>query len=661
MNTPSKLTTSKTTTSKTTTSKTKTSKTKTTKTTTCKTTTNTSGHTVTYSEKRYKCDKCTKTYGRDRQLKRHQKCRHGVRRPYRCYWDGCERRYPKESPLAAHIRDKHRPRIYRYRCRYGQCERRYESERLLNLHRLRAHDVDHPYRCRLEPCGVTDDMIGYATKGLLRQHEIAKHYPYACHNKGCNWASDTPEKLRQHRLRCWYRSAGQDMASAFNWSYRSEDSTYVCNVCSEKYTNYSELESHMSRSHKRDDKRASAARDSPSTATAAAPMFNKSNNDSTADVLPMNDISVPNDTDNTTGTFINDIPVLITERADPSPVRPVLDLLKPVLTPIPTDSERSADNTITNTISNECSMSGEASKEWDNQPSSGHSDVDSAGTGRPTHTSQSQPLYKCDECDQTFLFAANLADHKACAHSTTRQYGYVCRPCEHVFANQALLDIHVRDIHVMLKNTNNDNLFHNSICAPKRPPSAAPGHPVTSCPPIIDLDSDSAPEDCAFSDGPFDASTDDSAVTDTTDSESTGTSHDSTSLDSTSHDRLSITTTSAAAIIENTVTNTTLAIAEPSPKRWTNVCRDCDKSFKRLEDLNQHRHGVHSVPQPYRCSDEGCGKSYYTKWRLKSHRREHNSPNKCHLCYKWLRRPLDLIRHNHAVHHLPLPYPCDYD
>ncbi|CAG2109023.1 unnamed protein product, partial [Medioppia subpectinata] len=603
MNTPSKPTTSKTSISKTTTSKTKT--------TTSKTTTNASGDTISYSEKRYKCDKCSKTYGRDRNLKRHQKCRHGVREPYRCYWDGCERRYPKESRLAAHVRDIHRTRGHCFRCRYGQCERRFKCERLLNVHRLRAHDVDHPYRCRHEPCGVTDGLTGYPTAESLRQHVFAEHNPYKCHYRRCDRAYDTPGKLRQHRLRCWYRSAAQDMPSASNWSYRSEDSTYVCNVCHERFTNWPELKTHMSRSHKRDDKRASAARDSPSTAT-AAPMFNKSNNDSTADVLPMNDISVPNDTDrrvmeNTTGAFINDIPVLITERADPSPVRPVLDLLVPVLTPIPTDSERSADNTITNTISNECSMSGEATKEWDNQPSSGYS----VGTGRPTQGSQSQPLYKCDECDQTFLFGPNLADHKACAHSTTHQYGYVCRPCEHVFANQALLDIHVRDIHVMLKNTNNDNSFHNSICAPTRPPSAAAGHPVTSYPPIVDLDSDSAPEDCAFSDGPSDGSTDDNAVTDTADTESTGddsTSRDSTSRDNTSHDRLPITTSAAAAIIENTVTNTTRAVAEPSPKHSANVCRECDQSFKKLEDLNQHRHAVHSVPPPYRCSAQGCGK-----------------------------------------------------
>ncbi|CAG2113961.1 unnamed protein product, partial [Medioppia subpectinata] len=627
------------------------------------TTTDASGHTVTYSEKRYKCDKCTKTYGRDRHLKRHQKRRHGVREPYRCWWSGCERRYPKEFRLKAHIRDLHRTRDYPFRCRYGQCERRFECERLLNMHRFRAHDVDYPYRCRRGLCGVTDGLVGYTTMNALRQHEFAKHCPYKCHYERCDRAYDAMEKLRQHRLRCWYRSAAKDMPSASNWSYRSEDRTYVCNDCSERFTNWTELKTHMSRSHKCDDKRASAARDSPSTAaaTAAAPMFNKSNNDSTADVLPMNDIPVPNDTDNTTGTFINDIPVLITERADPSPVRPILDPLKPVLTPIPTDSERSADNTITNTISNDCPMSGEAS---DNPPSSGHS-VDSAGTGRPTQGSQSQPLYKCDECDQQFLFGPNLADHKACAHSTTRQYGYVCQPCEHAFANQTLLDIHVRDIHVMLKNTNNDNSFHNSICAPTRPPSAAAGHPVTSYPPIVDLDSDSAPEDCAFSDGPSDGSTDDNAVTDTTDSEESSgddnTSLDSTSRDSTSHDRLPITTSAAAAIIENTVTNTTRAVAEPSPKHSANVCRECDQSFKKLEDLNQHRHAVHSVPPPYRCSAQGCGKSYYTKWRLKSHCREHKSPNKCHLCYKWLRRPLDLIRHNHAVHHLPLPYPCDYD
>ncbi|CAG2108488.1 unnamed protein product, partial [Medioppia subpectinata] len=80
--------------------------------TTSKTTTNASAHTVAYSEKRYKCDKCLQTYGRERHLKRHQKSQHGVREPYRCYGNGCERRYPTESRLAAHIRDKHRDRHY---------------------------------------------------------------------------------------------------------------------------------------------------------------------------------------------------------------------------------------------------------------------------------------------------------------------------------------------------------------------------------------------------------------------------------------------------------------------------------------------------------------------------------------------------------------------
>ncbi|CAG2106133.1 unnamed protein product, partial [Medioppia subpectinata] len=410
-----------------------------------------SGHTVTYSEKRYKCDKCSQTYRRDCQLKRHQKSRHGVREPYRCSRDGCDRRYAKQSLLEAHKLAKHRTDML-YRCRYGQCECGFESERQLNQHRRIEHAIHYPYRCLRDPCD-SGAPGGYSTYDMLREHELAAYYTYRCDYSGCDRAYDTRQMLFEHRTRCRYepnsrhsRTPSVGDSPSTSRSRRSMDRTDR------------DLDAHKYSSHKRsvtpDSHQRVSSTGSPAVATSTS-MYTKPKNDYTTAISPVNDIPVNNDNDiripdYTTGTFLNDLPVLTTETAaDPLPVQPVSDPIDPL--------------SITTTESCEC------------------------------------------------LTAYNAISYE--------------RP---------------------------------------------------------------------ISDG-------------------------------------------------------------------QNVCPECDKSFIKLKGLNDHRRAVHSVQPTYLCSDDGCGQTFYTQRQLKSHIREHKSPNMCHVCHKWLRRPLALALHNHALHGLPLPHPCDYD
>ncbi|CAG2113226.1 unnamed protein product, partial [Medioppia subpectinata] len=398
--------------------------------------------------KRYKCDKCSQTYGRDCQLKRHQKSRHGVRKPYRCSRDGCDRRYAKQSLLKAHKLAKHWSPDPHYRCRYGQCERQFVSERLLNDHRLRAHAVHYPYRCLREPCGGADPY-GYPTDDMLFQHKLSAHY--TCDYKHCHRAYATRQELSEHRPMCPY---GPNFTSSTTRSYRSTDRTYRCTVCREGYDTRRQLDVHTCQPRKHRSGHSVTADSSP----ADDPLVNTSNNDCTAGVspvkvIPLDDIPVPEDNDipvpeNTTGTFLNDIPVLSAETpADPLSLQPVPDLLG---APIPTDSVLttvvSADKFNTNSIGYNHTMSTIEIQALNNihtidipalpvpalavRPllanymNASVSPIDityhNSGTTGPTPVLPSPPmsqvLFPCDECDQTFVFRSNLADHKACAH-----------------------------------------------------------------------------------------------------------------------------------------------------------------------------------------------------------------------------------------------------
>ncbi|CAG2112427.1 unnamed protein product, partial [Medioppia subpectinata] len=165
--------------------------------------TSASGHTLTYSEIRFKCDECSQTYGTDRQLKRHQMCRHGVRQSNSRDREPRDRQYDKGSHLAAHIRDK-----LGYRCPYDRCARRFESYGLLQGHRLRAHC---PYRCDYEPCD--------------------RRY-------------STNDALRGHQQSCCYRLDARRTLSTSS-SHRSTEKTYRCDVCPQRFSKRALLDAHI--------------------------------------------------------------------------------------------------------------------------------------------------------------------------------------------------------------------------------------------------------------------------------------------------------------------------------------------------------------------------------------------------------------------------------
>ncbi|CAG2117993.1 unnamed protein product, partial [Medioppia subpectinata] len=290
------------------------------------------------------------------------------------------------------------PQAYLYRCDREQCDRRYAKKSQLAAHIRDKHSSrDRPFRCRYGQCERR-----FNTQRLRDEHRLRAHLPYRCDYKRCKQAYDTAEGLRYHRRRCVHRPDSRRSPSTS--SHRSAVEIHRCIVCDTKYANRTQLYDHTVLAHKplgnsvTPDRRPLAEREKTrSPAANAALKFNKPNKDSTP-IYTDKEIPVA---EKIAYTILNNVPVLTAQTpTDPLPV------------------------------------------------------LSNTSTGSPALGLPSSQLNTCDECGQTFFLPSNLADHKKAGHSR-RDYGFGCHLCGHVFANQQLLNIHVRDIH-MLFNNNND-------------------------------------------------------------------------------------------------------------------------------------------------------------------------------------------------------------
>ncbi|XP_015115173.1 zinc finger protein 16 [Diachasma alloeum] len=89
------------------------------------------------------------------------------------------------------------------------------------------------------------------------------------------------------------------------------------------------------------------------------------------------------------------------------------------------------------------------------------------------------------------------------------------------------------------------------------------------------------------------------------------------------------------------------------------VCEICPRVYSTLSQVNEHVKRDHLKVRNHVC--EECGKSFFKKFDLKSHRRTHTKerPYVCRVCDKTFYHQSHIIRHE-RIHSGERPYSCDF-
>ncbi|RDA84186.1 hypothetical protein CP532_0270 [Ophiocordyceps camponoti-leonardi (nom. inval.)] len=134
---------------------------------------------------------CHKTFNRPARLRDHLNS-HADHRPYKCPYDGCDKKYVENKHLKQHVKASHTQEA-KYLCPRPGCGKSFVTGTRLRRHQA-VHEGADRFRCG--HCGQS-----FRKKETLHKHVRQDHLflpAHECPEKNCNEAFDSKPKLRRH-------------------------------------------------------------------------------------------------------------------------------------------------------------------------------------------------------------------------------------------------------------------------------------------------------------------------------------------------------------------------------------------------------------------------------------------------------------------------------
>ncbi|XP_037024177.1 zinc finger protein 493-like [Bradysia coprophila] len=216
------------------------------------------------TEKKLKfcCPKCPKWFTEQYKLDGHVRSTHEGLKPYQC--PECEKEFCRYGAFEFHLRTTHKmvlttTKVKEFRCYYDGCDRKYGLMDSLNAHIKRAHlgiiPVRRDQKLICDQCGKSF-VDGYTLKKHIYTHS-GKH-PHAC--KICPKTFPTNAELKIHTMRhlkvkpfeCPTCGARKTTRKELNThlSVHSTEITYPCKECPRVFPSTSAVSRHVRIHHR---------------------------------------------------------------------------------------------------------------------------------------------------------------------------------------------------------------------------------------------------------------------------------------------------------------------------------------------------------------------------------------------------------------------------
>ena len=130
-------------------------------------------HQIIHSDKPFKCEECKQLFSDKNSLIFH-KCSYSMKRPFKCNFKSCDKKFIKKCSLNIHKRYVHYG-IKTIKCFYNNCDKSFVTSSDLKSHIRYKHSTDRPFKCNFQQC-----QSSFKSMTDLKRHK------YKIHFKICN-------------------------------------------------------------------------------------------------------------------------------------------------------------------------------------------------------------------------------------------------------------------------------------------------------------------------------------------------------------------------------------------------------------------------------------------------------------------------------------------